>query len=82
MDGSRWSLADRWIVSRFNRTVREAEAALAIYRFDQYAKACYDFFWNDFCDWYVEVSKPALKTPRPRGRPPMFWRRCWMERFG
>jgi valyl-tRNA synthetase len=68
VDGSRWSLADRWIVSRFNRTVREADAALAIYRFDQYAKACYDFFWNDFCDWHVEISKPALKTPEAAGQ--------------
>jgi len=63
VDGSRWSLADHWIISRFNRTVLEADAALAIYRFDQYAKACYDFFWNDFCDWYVEVCKPTLKIP-------------------
>ena len=68
VDGSQWSLADRWIVSRFNRTVREADAALAIYRFDQYAKACYDFFWNDFCDWHVEVSKPALKSPQTAGQ--------------
>ena len=68
VDGSRWSIADRWIISRFNHTVREADAALAIYRFDQYAKACYDFFWNDFCDWHVEVSKPALKTPEAAGQ--------------
>ncbi|HWP41316.1 MAG TPA: valine--tRNA ligase [Tepidisphaeraceae bacterium] len=58
-----WSMADRWIVSRFNRTVAEANDALASYRFDQYARACYDFFWRDFCDWYVEASKPALKDP-------------------
>ena len=60
---TKWSLADRWIVSRFNRTVEEANAALAAYRFDQYAKACYDFFWRDFCDWYVEATKPAMKDP-------------------
>jgi valyl-tRNA synthetase len=64
----KWTLADRWIVSRFNRTVKEADAALAAYRFDQYAKICYDFFWNDFCDWYVEVSKPALKAPATAGQ--------------
>jgi valyl-tRNA synthetase len=57
------SLADRWIVSRFNRAVEESNAALATYRFDQYAKACYDFFWRDFCDWYVEAAKPAMKDP-------------------
>jgi valyl-tRNA synthetase len=58
-----FSLVDRWIVSRFNRSVEEANAALAIYRFDQYAKVCYDFFWRDFCDWYVEAIKPVLKDP-------------------
>ena len=63
VDETKWSLADRWIVTRFNRTLAEADAALAVYRFDQYAKACYDFFWRDFCDWYVEASKPAMKDP-------------------
>jgi valyl-tRNA synthetase len=67
-DESKWSLADRWIVSRFNRTVEEANAALAAYRFDAYARACYDFFWRDFCDWYVEAIKPALKDPSRAGQ--------------
>ncbi len=62
-DPPKWSLADRWIISRFNRTVDEANKALAEYRFDVYAKACYDFFWRDFCDWYVEAIKPAMKDP-------------------
>ncbi len=44
--------------------MEEANAALAIYRFDQYAKTCYDFFWRDFCDWYVEAIKPAMKDPK------------------
>ena len=56
-------LTDRWIVSRFNRAVDDSNAALAAYRFDQYARACYDFFWRDFCDWYVEAAKPAMKDP-------------------
>jgi valyl-tRNA synthetase len=68
VDGSRWSLADRWIVSRFNRTVAEVDATLEGYRFDQYAKTVYDFFWNDFCDWYVEVCKSALKSPATAGQ--------------
>jgi len=63
VDESKWSLADRWIVSRFNRTVEAVNDALANYRFDQYAKPCYDFFWGDFCDWYVEAIKPALRDP-------------------
>lgn len=56
-------LVDRWIVSRFNRAVAECDQALAAYRFDVYAKSCYDFFWRDFCDWYVEAIKPAMKDP-------------------
>jgi valyl-tRNA synthetase len=65
---NKWSLADRWIVSRFNRTVKEADTALESYRFDQYAKLCYDFVWGDFCDWYVEAAKPALKNPATTGQ--------------
>jgi RNA polymerase sigma factor (sigma-70 family) len=57
------TLADRWIISRFHRAVKESNDALAAYRFDVYAKACYDFFWRDFCDWYVEAIKPAMKDP-------------------
>jgi valyl-tRNA synthetase len=67
VDETKWSMADRWIVSRFNRTVAEVEEMLRAYRFDQYAKACYDFFWNDFCGWYVEASKPALRDPKRAG---------------
>jgi valyl-tRNA synthetase len=67
-DERKWSLADRWIVSRFNRTLETANAAIASYRFDQYAKACYDFFWGDFCDWYVEAIKPALRDPNRAGQ--------------
>jgi valyl-tRNA synthetase len=59
-----FSLADNWIISRFNRAIEESNAALGIYRFDQYAKICYDFFWRDFCDWYLEASKPALKDEK------------------
>jgi valyl-tRNA synthetase len=68
VDESKWSMVDRWIVSRFNRTVEEANAALKVYRFDVYAKACYDFFWRDFCDWYVEATKPAMKDPSRAGQ--------------
>ncbi len=68
LDESKWSLADRWIVSRFNRTVGEADSALEAYRFDQYAKICYDFFWEDFCSWYVEASKPAMKDSQRAGQ--------------
>ena len=66
VDPAQWSLPDRWILSRFHRTLATANDALAVYRFDQYAKACYEFFWDDFCAWYVEASKPAMKDPARR----------------
>lgn len=68
VDESKWSIADRWIVSRLNRTVAEANEMLKAYRFDQFAKAIYDFFWNDFCGWYVEASKPALRDAARAGQ--------------
>src|SRR5690606_36502234 len=51
------SAADRWIVSRFNRTLTEVNRQLALYRFDLVANAVHDFTWHDFCDWYLELSK-------------------------
>ena len=55
-----FSLADRWIMSRFQRTVEQAHEHFATYRFDLLAQALYDFFWNEYCDWYLELSKPVL----------------------
>jgi valyl-tRNA synthetase len=60
-DESSWSLADKWMLSRLAHTVTEATEALQQFRFDQYAKTCYDFVERDFSDWYVEASKPALR---------------------
>jgi len=51
---------DRWILSRFNRTVENVRSALEQYRFNDAAQGCYEFFWNDFCDWYIEASKLVL----------------------
>ena len=53
-------LEDRWIFSRFNRTAKEVNDSLNIYRFDQAANRIYDFFWGDLCDWYLELIKPRL----------------------
>ncbi len=53
-------LDDRWILSRFNRTAREVNEALAAYRFDEAAHRVYTFFWGDFCDWYIELVKLRL----------------------
>ena len=61
VDESKWTIPDRWILSRLMRTIKEADQAIAEYRFDVYAKTCYDFFWRDLCDWYIEAIKPELK---------------------
>jgi valyl-tRNA synthetase len=51
---------DRWILSRLNRAIRETGAALEAYRFDQAASTLYQFIWHEYCDWYLEMIKPAL----------------------
>jgi len=53
-------VVSRWIRSRLNRTITEVDAALADYRFDLASGALYDFVWREFCDWYLELAKPAL----------------------
>ena len=52
--------ADRWIRSRASRLIATAHRAMADYRFDRYANALYDFAWHEYCDWYVELTKPVL----------------------
>ena len=54
------TLEDRWILSRFNRVTREVNEALKTYRFHEAANQIYDFFWGEFCDWYLELIKPRL----------------------
>jgi valyl-tRNA synthetase len=54
------TLEDRWILSRFNRAVSDVNDALATYRFHEAANRIYDFFWGEFCDWYLELIKPRL----------------------
>ncbi|WP_439291761.1 valine--tRNA ligase [Mannheimia haemolytica] len=55
-----FSLADRWIESQFNRTVETFRTALSQYRFDLVANAIYEFTWDQFCDWYLELTKPIF----------------------
>jgi len=58
------SLADRWIVSRLNSVIKESLAALADYRFNDIASTLYQFIWHEYCDWYLELSKPALSRDK------------------
>ncbi|MDO6474622.1 valine--tRNA ligase [Alteromonas sp. 1_MG-2023] len=56
------SLADQWIWAQFQKTLKEFESALADYRFDIAAQTVYEFTWNQFCDWYLELTKPVLNS--------------------
>ena len=53
-------LADRWIRSRARRLIEDVERAIGEFRFDLYANAIYEFAWREYCDWYVEFTKPVL----------------------
>ncbi len=55
-----FSVADRWIASRLQRTEQAVAAAIESYRLDLAAQAIYEFTWNEYCDWYLELSKPVL----------------------
>ncbi len=57
--------AEKWILARLAKTAAEAEAHFAAYRFDLLAQALYEFAWNEFCDWFVELAKPALQGDDP-----------------
>ncbi len=54
---------DRWILSRLAHTIRVVTTELESYRFDRAATALYQFFWHEYCDWYVELIKPVLQSP-------------------
>lgn len=51
---------DKWIYHRFNQTVRKVHAAMNLFKFNEGSQAVYDFFWNDFCDWYLEAAKEGM----------------------
>ncbi|WP_027480641.1 valine--tRNA ligase [Deinococcus pimensis] len=62
------TLADRWIRSRFNDVVREVTALLDAYDVGAAIRVAYSFTWDEFCDWYIEAAKPALREGNPATR--------------
>ncbi len=68
LDPAGLAAPERWILSKLSRAAAEIDDRLEVFRFDEACRRLYHFFWGDFCDWYIELSKPALsgEAPRPR----------------
>ena len=60
---SKFSSADLWILSRLNRATKEVNEALEAFRFNDAALTVYKFIWNEYCDWYIELTKSKLADP-------------------
>jgi valyl-tRNA synthetase len=59
------SVVDRWILSRLQRAIDEIRKGIEEYRFNEASSAFYQFVWHEFCDWYLEMIKPALLPDAP-----------------
>lgn len=59
-----WELPEQWIVSRLQKAEAAVQQAFATYRLDLAAQAIYEFIWNEYCDWYVELTKPVLNDEK------------------
>jgi valyl-tRNA synthetase len=62
IDFSKLTLADKWILNKLNETAKETNANIKDYRIGEMAHTLYDFFWNSYCDWYVEIAKIQLQN--------------------
>jgi valyl-tRNA synthetase len=75
-DRQQWKLHDRWIMSRLNKTARDVRQALDCYQFHEAVQTLYHFFWDDFCDWYIELTKydvlTGITSEQLRGETPEF----------
>ncbi len=60
--GVELSTIDHWIISEFQKTAAAVNLAMETYRFDLAAKEIYEFVWDEFCDWYLELTKPILNS--------------------
>ena len=67
-EGEMNRLENRWIMSRFYRVAGEVNANLTVYRFHEAANLVYNFFWGEFCDWYLEIIKPRLSGAEEESR--------------
>ncbi|MBP8605024.1 MAG: valine--tRNA ligase [Phycisphaerae bacterium] len=63
---SQMDITDRWILSRLDRTVASVSRDLEAYKFNEPLNEVYKFFWNDFCDWYLEWIKPRMQNPEQK----------------
>lgn len=62
LDANAFDGNDKWILSRYNKTVKKVRAEIESFRFNDATVSLYDFIWNEFCDWYIEISKIGLYT--------------------
>jgi valyl-tRNA synthetase len=76
-----YNAADRWIRARLHHAIAACRAAFASYRFDLAASALYEFTWYEFCDWYLELSKPVLQAPAASDAERRATRRTLLEVF-
>ena len=60
IDEAKFTTVDKWIYHSLNENVKKVRTAIETYKFNDAAQAVYDFFWNDFCDWYLEATKLSL----------------------